>query len=282
MLLFAALALIGPAKAQPAWVEKIGDYKLVKWSSPERERETLYIEDAKRRRVVWVTDSQVGIDGEFFDKPKIRRMDINGDGSPEVVLETRMGASHTYHVWSLGRHPRCLLAYDKNTINADDLEIKDIDGDGVPEIESWYDGYAYLIGGSYWPDMPVVLRYERGRCVDRTALYPKVLKEAEKDAWKNLASREKGLVPQAWEGPAGPAINLIALGDIMGTRPRIWRQLGQKLPKATMRWLHQREPTILAIIRGRFNRYQYPKAYAKGPVDFKPFPHDQQYDAIFR
>ena len=117
----------------------------------------------------------------------MRTWDLNHDGAPDVILETWSGGAHgsqCYYVWSLGRKPRCLLAYDKDDICDDhNFDIVDLDGDGQPEIRSWYDGFAYTVGQTCSEDLPVVLRYEGGRFVDRTSRYRKLLQRASHKVW---------------------------------------------------------------------------------------------------
>jgi hypothetical protein len=105
-------------------------------------------------------------------------VDVDGDGRSEVVLQTWTGGVHggvTYQIWSLGRRPSCLLAWDKNNIRDEyDFLLEDIDGDGTMEVLTWYDGFAYSIWGAYNGQVPIVLELRGGRYVDRTLHHPRV------------------------------------------------------------------------------------------------------------
>jgi hypothetical protein len=144
----------------PVWTAKVGGYSVVKWVNARKELETLFLKDPKGRVVATITENRVGVDGNFWDKHPIQTSDVNRDGVPEILIETWTGGAHgsiSYHLWSLGKHPRCLIAYDKNNISDQhDFEFVDLDGDGIQEIRTWYDGFAYTVGGSNWQDLPIV------------------------------------------------------------------------------------------------------------------------------
>lgn len=274
-----ALAAVLVHTYKPAWTQRVGTYTLVKWDHPAKDDivQTLYLKDRKGRVVTSIRDFHVGVEANFWEKAPIRKMDLNRDGVPEILLESWTGGAHgscVYFLWSLGRHPRCLLAYDKNNVNDNDLEFRDLDGDGISEIVSWYDGFAYTVSGSSWPDLPIVFRYEGGRYVDRTARFKGIVNKAKAEVWDDLADADPAEHFAPRSRLTADAVNLLALGDMTGTRRQVWSRLKRKLPRTTYEWLREREPTIFKIIRGRFRRYAWPAAYSPGPVKFPAFPTD--------
>lgn len=269
----AAIAASVP-RLNPVWVGHVAGYRLEKWSRETKGDmlETLYLKDPRGRIVTAIHDFRVSpLGGE-----PIKTIDLNHDGVKEIVLVGWSGGAHgsnKYYVRSLGKHPRCLLAYDKNNVsNEHDFDFVDLDGDGVLEIRSWYDGYAYTVGGSAWKDVPVVLKLEHGRFVDRTTRFRSILWRSMKSQWMELRRCDRSVNPASWSGSSANAINLLALGEMLGNRRQVWSRLGRTLPKRNFLWLRHREPQILAIIRGRKGRYSYPKAYDAKPVEFSSLP----------
>jgi hypothetical protein len=268
----------GPV-AKQLWSVTVAGYRLVKWGR-DGEIETLYLKDPKGRVVTMLRDFRVT--PLFGEKVAARRL-VPG-GPPTIVLTTWTGGAHgsnAYFVWSLGKRPRCLLAYNKNNAaDAHDFEFADLDGDRIPEIRSWYDGFAYTVGGSYWPDLPVVLRLERGRYVDRTARYSRLLRRAEHNAWAALIASDRKAPLAAWSGPLSAGVNLLALADLQGTRERTWRRLRTLLPRDTLGWLKEKEPIILAVERGRRHRHAYPAAYRRKIWGSESFPSIHRTDGL--
>ncbi len=271
----------------PTWRAQVGTYEVVKWRSHDESGiETLFIKDAKGRVVTCVqAEGHVGLLGDLYSEKPVKPLDVNRDGIPEVIIEAWSGGAHgsnTYFVWSLGKVPRCMLAYNKNNVcDEHDFDLVDLDHDGILEIRSWYDGFAYTVGGSCWRNLPVVLKLKGGRYVDRTSDFHSLLRQAEKNEWHGLMTSDKSAIPESWSSTSSPAIGLIALADIMGHRAATWKRLTKLIPSKNIKWLRNRESTILAIIRGRNHRYQYPKAYKTRPASFGPFfPPESLTDAF--
>lgn len=265
----------------PAWSAKVGEYRLEKWVNQNGDRHTMYLKDRRGRVVTTLSDYHVGLIDDLWSEHQARTFDLNRDGVPEVIFETWSGGAHgssRYFIWSLGSQPQCLLAYDKNNVSGRrDFELIDLDGDGVKEIRSWYDGFAYMAGASFWGNLPVVLKLDGGKYVDRTRQFNGVLMKAEHAEWVALASTDRNVSPDSWIGSSADAINLIALGEMSSHRTRTWRRLVKELPKRNLVWLKKREPAILRIIRGRTKRYAYPQPYEPRPFAFVHFPTERDW-----
>ena len=117
----------------------VAGYRIVRTEGPG-ENETLRLYDRRGRVVTTVPDFHA----RLLDNDKVRVTRIGN--VPTIVLKTWTGGAHgsdAYFVWSLGRRPRCLLAYDKGNVAGEhDFDLADLDGDGMPEVRSWYDGSA--------------------------------------------------------------------------------------------------------------------------------------------
>jgi hypothetical protein len=271
------LALLAGVQLSPTPSTELRGYRLEKWAvhNDKKDKETLYLKDAKGRVVTVISDYGVGLLDEVNeDKPTLRAAFRLGK-TPVVILEAWTGGAHggnEYYVWALGARARCLLAYAKGNVSGvHDFEVVDLDGDGVPEIRSWYDGFAYSVSPSYW-NIPIVFRYEHGKFVDRTPRFPELLKEAAHEAWNDVAGADRSLPPDSWQGSSAPAIRLLAIADMRHSRAAVWSRLRKLLSKESINWLRRREPTILSIIRGRNRRCKYPQPYLPKPIEFPAFP----------
>lgn len=73
----------------------------------------------------------------------VRIADINADGYPEVLLMGWSGGAHaayTYWLWSLRPTPTCLMELP---LGNGQLQIQDLDEDGIPEVIVFDDTFAY-------------------------------------------------------------------------------------------------------------------------------------------
>ena len=69
--------------------------------------------------------------------------DINGDGNPEVIIETYSGGAHCCfgtQVYSLGKQPKLILKKPESNAGG---QFEDLDGDGIYEFITYDDIFAY-------------------------------------------------------------------------------------------------------------------------------------------
>lgn len=253
--LFCLIGLGGPS------VFVAGEYRVDIWSGEEEQE--LQLKDRDGRLVTSLRDYRTSLLGIYDTRPEAYG-DLTGDGVEEIVFETWTGGAHggnTYQVWSLGKVPRCLLAYDKgNVFDEDDFEFRDLDGDGVREIVSWYDGFAYAdfkgFFNAYAVMLPMVLRYEEGRYRERTREYPQVTAPY-LDRYRSYLHEE-----EAHRNVHG-AVGLYALAVMRNTRSTTLAYLRKELPSQTYKQLLKDRGRIEKITRGRADRLRYPRAYGK-------------------
>lgn len=291
MILGLAVYLIQPSP-KFVWAKAVSGYRVEKWKLPEpvnenySDYEAVRLIDRKGKLVTEVHDYRVGVNDLERHSPPNRLEDVNKDGNLDIVIETWTGGAHgsnRYYIWSLGKRPRCLLAYDKNNVSDEhDFEFVDLDRDGKPEIRTWYDGYYYRDQGPEGYSLrsgplPIVLKYHRGRYVDCTKRFPFLFRGTEEDIWSRFSSQitTQGFGPNE-PGQHSAAISLIGLGYEFGQTSYVWRKLKTRVGKKEYAWCWRNRWVIRQIVADRLKRYSYPRVGTKiptyGELRCKPLP----------
>ncbi len=216
----------------------------------------LEILDGRKRPAFVVTDR--GADAELID--------LTGDGHPEAIISQWGGGAHgpmRYYVFSLDAAPRCLLAYDKRNIeDVDDFEPQDLDGDGVLEIVSWYDGFAYW-NASYAGSarIPVVLGYRNGRYEEVTGQHRRWLQSRHAAAWSQLSARLQRSAGAPLKGDDFHAVvQYYALSLRLYPQPEARRHTLRLLPAQDRPAFRRAQALIERTLAQRARRYAYPPA----------------------
>jgi hypothetical protein len=258
---------------QPAWVKQIGQLRLVKWGDartpPERGPETVIIRDGRGRTVARIRGPRVNV---YWVG------DLTGDGIPDVVLEVCGGVTHAgyvYYVYSAGPRPRCLLAYDKENNMEDsglwpEFEVKDIDGDGRPEIVTTYDGFAYWDEVERWQTcyagsarVPLVLGFRRGRLVDITHEYRPWLRQRLAEAKQGfLGDLHTAAGTGLSDEHAQRMIEYYSIGLLLYDRTAARRMVARLLPAEDRAFFLKHCRYIEKVVARRSERYAYPPAYS--------------------
>jgi hypothetical protein len=119
--------------------------------------------------------------------------DLDGDGEPEVLVDTFSGGAHC-----------CLTArlltwdgtgYAPKDFNYGDVgyQLKDLDGDGRPELvgnDPVFSGAFTAFAASAFP--PLVFRVDHGRFVDVTKRFPSLVRKDAAARLKDLRKARKG------------------------------------------------------------------------------------------
>lgn len=114
-------------------------------------------------------------------------VDLNGDGEPEVMLDLFTGGAHccsysriyqfdpTYGDYTWVEHEWGNYLYS----------IDDLDGDGIPELASADDRFAYAFAAYAFSIPPVlILEYREGALRDVTREHPRSVRRDAKKWWK--------------------------------------------------------------------------------------------------
>ena len=277
--LVAALAI---QQAGPDWTRMVNGYKLVHWSNPDDDRQTMYLFDRKKKLVFTLQDFHVGIDdisahtSSYFVRPKAVLFDLAGKGKNDLVMSEWSGGAHgsmAYYIWSLGTRPRCLLAYDKNNMwgsssaqeEIQDFHFADLNHDGKKEIISFYDGFSYLEDfGTYGGMLPFILEYRNGQYRNATPKYKSVLQQ-----WIHRAHLEVTKVDRKGEDASRYfrelGVRLYGLGIINRSVPETTCYLSKELPRADFQWVLARRKHIRKVVGEMDGRLRSIRLYSEKP-----------------
>lgn len=259
--------------ARPEWVKRVGHLRLIKWSdlhsNYRTECETILLCDDGGRSVARIRGGRVEIE---------RIQDLTEDGIPEVVLRTFSGVSHggnAYYIYSAGARPRCLLAYDKQNEEEEDVEhwpdfeVRDLAADGRKEIITWYDGFACWNDVDEWSTcylgsahIPIVLGLRRGRYTDVTSecrpWLRRKLARAKRHFLNDLKEAgERGPVEEFAQGMIEYYSVALLLHGGTTARSMVLRLL----PRQTRHFFLEHCSLIEKVLADRWKRYAYPPAY---------------------
>jgi hypothetical protein len=114
--------------------------------------------------------------------------DLDGDNRPEVLVDLYTGGAHccTYSLIypNAGAGNQKVVHHDwGNTV----YSISDLNKDGLPELQSGDDRFAYAFSSYASSGYPLrVWRYEDGQMQDATQQYPEAIKQNAEQNWQNV------------------------------------------------------------------------------------------------
>jgi hypothetical protein len=122
--------------------------------------------------------------GGIGDRPSVHVRDLDGNGTPEVLLDLFTGGAHCCSIAQV-YEPNltgtgATLGYAKNeyAFGNSSYKVTDLDGDGVPEFKSSDDSFAYLLASYAGSGFPLkILRYSDGGFADVTRDYPALVRK---------------------------------------------------------------------------------------------------------
>lgn len=193
-----------------------------------------------------------------------------------VVLREWTGGAHAsygYYVIQLKPKPECILAYWKgNTTEELDLEPKDLDHDGIPELTSYYDGFSYRLGRGFCPVyIPLVFKKEHGRYVEATTRYRKFLR---KNALIFLEQLQQTPEPGVTGPTRASAVGFISIKRMLGEEAQAWRIVKQKVNANEYNILWERRKFIDNVIDDRIHWVSYPRL-GQIPLSWKQLNSDE-------
>jgi hypothetical protein len=118
-------------------------------------------------------------------------VDLEGDGEPEVLVDVYTGGAHCCALTEILRFNGTTYAPAETSWGNIGYELKDLDGDGRPELVTLDDAFSYAFtsyAASFHP--PLVLDYDataKGSFVDVTRRFPALVRKNAKETLHALA-----------------------------------------------------------------------------------------------
>jgi hypothetical protein len=115
-------------------------------------------------------------------QPVVR--DLDADGEPEVILDLYTGGAHccvvtAFYRWDGARYSRRVADFGNFG-----YRLKDLDGDGRPELSARDEAFAYEFGPFVYSVPPVtIFQYEVGALRDVTRSYPAAIRADAKETF---------------------------------------------------------------------------------------------------
>ena len=129
-----------------------------------------------------------------IDLPQVLRVrDLDGDGEPEIVVDLYTRGAHCCLYSLFYRYDAAAVAYVlvRHVWGNPGYRVRDLDGDGVPELRSADDRFAYEFTSYAGSGLPVqIWRFDAAGLVDVTAAFPRVVR-ADASSWWRLYARER-------------------------------------------------------------------------------------------
>ena len=156
----------------------------------------------------------------------LRVRDLDGDGEPEVLVDLYTGGAHCCFVTAFYRYDPSGPRYARSEHDFGDagFTLRDLDRDGVPELESFDVAFAYAFASFADSVFPVqIWHYRQGTLSDVTRSFPKVVAAEVDELWRGYL-KERGQTGAELRG-------LLAAwaGDmvLLGRGAEVWPRLEQ-------------------------------------------------------
>jgi len=131
---------------------------------------------------------------EFIGGPKgaLAIRDLDGDGEPEVLVDTYSGGAHCCTTGVIFWFDGTTYQHDVHTYGDSGYQLKDYDGDGKPEIFTDDDRFAYEFAAYAFSFRPLMLLDWVGhKLVDRTRSFPQQIQAEIHFIDRGMASAKK-------------------------------------------------------------------------------------------
>jgi hypothetical protein len=118
--------------------------------------------------------------------------DLDGDGEPEVLLDIYTGGAHCCTYSWIYRFTGTSYTGTPATWGDVGYTIKDLDGDGIPELRSYDDRFAYAFtdyADTWFP--PAIWQFRAGKLNDVTRNYPALIRSDARRALRVYRGRAR-------------------------------------------------------------------------------------------
>jgi hypothetical protein len=122
--------------------------------------------------------------GGVGQRPSVHVRDLDGNGTPEVLLDLFTGGAHCCSIAQVYEpdltHVGATIAYTRFEYGFGNASYKvtDLDGDGTPEFKSADDAFAYLLSSYAESGFPVkILHWTSGGFTDVTRDFPALVRK---------------------------------------------------------------------------------------------------------
>lgn len=136
-----------------------------------------------------------GSNGSYVAAPvDLKVQDLDGDKEPEVRLDYYTGGAHccTYSVIYRFNPQRGNYYYIRHAWGNSGYRLQDLDKDTLPEFRSQDDAFSYAFASYAASGRPVqIWQYRKGKMIDVTRRYPKLIYADAYDYWKLYLQAKK-------------------------------------------------------------------------------------------
>jgi hypothetical protein len=130
--------------------------------------------------------------GTSSRKTPLTVADLDGDGEPEVMVDTYSGGAHCCYSDLIYRYTGTTYSHINQLWGDAGAALKDLDTNGTPELVTVADVFAYAFtsyADSWMP--PLIERYSAGQLTDVTSDFPDVVTADAKKILKQLPSARR-------------------------------------------------------------------------------------------
>lgn len=168
-----------------------------------------------------------------LEKPKLHVIDLEGDRDPEVIVTLFTGGAHccTYSLiyrYDPASNQYGVLRKDWGNRGFSPEDVKDLDGDGHPEIVGADDRFSYRFASYASTFKPVMIeRFQQGSFVNVTRNYPKLVRKSAAEAWSAYQQSKTFKDPYAppGENTRPKLAAYLAMKVLLGEKENGWQRV---------------------------------------------------------
>jgi len=165
-----------------------------------------------------VLDRRLGLSAPL----RIRIKDLDGDDDPEVLVDLYTGGAHCCEFSLIYRYTGNSYSSLKHIWGDLTYHLNDLDHDGVLELVSGDDRFAYSFTAYAGSAFPIqIWNYQAGKLRNVTRSYPAQIKQDSARLWKEHLQQRTGDFPD----PRGILAAWMADEDLLGLQAQGWAKM---------------------------------------------------------